>query len=421
MLLTNLNQQSKSGIDFFLSFTLQTEMSNPEHDPELDQKLASVYNNLRKGLRSTHKLWLEVREKVPAPKTVLGYKYEPSLRYVQNWINQQAAHSTHQHVLVKHYFPIRQNRYAPWQRMQMDVFYPGNPRDPAQQTGNTCVLLIIDTVTRYLLAYPMKSKDGSDIVKAFKQFLKDTDELNQFPPYEIDTDQESAVIGTLKTYCEENGVDIQFVINTLGQRKDTLKLAFIDRASRTLRTLIDKYQVQYDTSDWDRALPDLVYGYNHTAHEGTNVSPADMLKESNGEGEAWQKGIAEDQDRMNKLETKAEAEPWNQQNLHVGSLVRVPVDPKTFLKKSKQRWKTAPGKIIKVKDGIYYTVKSENGVENRYKKYELLPIRASMHTSIVLPDRSGRYLEPQGGARRARQEEAKERKRQRNNVHNQLH
>jgi hypothetical protein len=392
---------------------MSSNVLSSAHDPELNQKLASLYNNLHKGLRSTHKLWLQIRQKIPAPKTVLGYKYEPSLKYVKNWIQQQAAHSTHQQVLVKNYFPIRKNRSAPWERMQMDIFFPGNPHDKAQYTQHTCVLLCIDTVTRYLLAYPMKSKSGEELKSAFEKFLHDTDKLNQFPPEEIDTDQESGIVGTLKSWCEEKGLDTQFVSNDLGPgRKDRLKLAFIDRATRTIRTLLDKYQVQYDTADWDRALPDLVYGYNHTATEETGVSPTDMLNESHNEGESWKAGQAEDEDRMNQLESKAEKEPWNQKDVHIGSMVRVPVDPKTFAKKSKQRWKTAPGEVTKVTDGVYFTVKSENGIENRYKKYELLPVRSSMHSNISLKQVNKTYSIPEGGKRKVRIEEQRKQRRQ---------
>lgn len=393
---------------------------NPtSHDPELDLKLAESYNNLRKGLRSTHRLWLQVRQKVPAPHTVHKYKFEPSLAYVKNWIQQQAAHSTHQSLPVDHYFPIQKNRSAPWQRMQMDIFFPGNPQDEAQYTKHTCVLLIIDTVTRYLLAYPMKSKDGPDVVAAFEEFLKDTDELNEFPPVEIDIDQESSFLGTLKNYCTQHGLGIQFVTNRFGPDKhsDDLKLAFINRACRTLRTLIDKYQVQYDTADWDQALPELVYGYNHTPNESTGESPVKMLEDSHNEGEAWRDGQSHDQHRVDKLTAKAEAAPWNQTDLHIGSLVRVPIPVKTnggkFRKRSKQRWKTAPGKISAIKDGVYYTVKSENGAEHTYKKTELLPISASTHSNIAIKRKDPRvgYQLPNGGKRKLEQEAARKARR----------
>jgi hypothetical protein len=381
-------------------------MSDARSNPDLDKNLASLYNNVDTGLRSAHSLWLHIRQRVPAPRTVLGYKYEPTYRYVQNWIQNQASHSTHTNQRVKHYFPIRANRYAPCERMQMDIMFVGNANDTAvvgSDRESTCALIIIDTVTRYLFAYPMKSKSGSEIISAFGKFLSDIDKLNQFPPTEMDVDQEAGFQGSLKTWCQEKGYDINFVPNTLGTLKDNLKLAFVDRSIRTLRTLIDKYQIQHDTSDWLHALPEMVESYNNTPNSATGEKPEEMLLSGNTEGESWQSGRLQDEKQMDQRQEKAEEEPWNKADIGVGSLVRLPVSVRnsTFYKKSKQRWQTVPTKVTGIEKGIYYNVETPSGTQHQYKKYQLLPVRKSMHSNISDTSLYPFNSDAKGGVRRA--------------------
>lgn len=376
------------------------------HDPELNQNLANLYNDPDTGLRSARRLWTQIRKKVPAPGTVSGFKYEPTYKYIQSWIHNQAAHSTHATNQVKHYFPITNNRHAPWERMQMDIMFPGNPNDKpvvGNDKESTCILVIIDTVTRYLLAYPMKSKSQEDVLTAFEQFLQDTDKLGQFPPMEMDVDKEAS-FQPLAAWCKRNQYDIDFQENTLGseQDKDTLKLAFVDRAIRTLRTLIDKYQIQYDTTDWIHGLPSLIKGYNDTPHEATGESPSAMLKASSDEGNEWEDGTRTDTKRAAKLHEKAEAEPWNQRDIRIGSLVRVPEPPRAFYKQSKQKWQTVPTKVTDVVNGIYYKVRT-SGKDHLYKKYQILPVRLSMHSNIYDTD-----LYPEGGAQGGQRRESEQ-------------
>lgn len=388
-------------------------MSN--HDPDLNQQLADAYNDTKHGLCSAKSLWERVRQTIPMPTVPRGFKYEPSLQYVKNWLVNQAAHSTHTAQQVKHYYPITNNRYAPFQRVQMDIMFPGGQsdkpvvmKDPINDKDKTCILVFVDTVTRYLLAYPMNSKSGDEVTRTFANgFLNDIDKLNQMPPVEIDCDSEPSFMAPLKHWCSSHGYMIEFKSNSLGDhRKDQLALAFIDRAIRTLRTLLDKYQIQYDTTDWVQALPALVDGYNNTPHAGTGVSPVAMLKGSFNENEDWEKGQFNDTNRVHSLVEKASEEPWSKRDIEVGDRVRIPVETGKFYKRSKQRWQTHPYTVKAIEDGVYYKLDGgTKGMRSKYKKYELLPVRLSLHSDQAAP--FGLYYGSrsanEGGQRRKRE------------------
>lgn len=387
-------------------------MSNRNHDPNLDQRLADAYNDPKLGLRSAKLLWEKVREKRPV--TVgrrTQQQWEPSYQYVKNFIANQASHSTHTSQKVRHYLPIRGNRYAPFERMQMDIMFPGQEGDKGvvgtdDEKNQSCILVLVDTVTRYLFAYPMTQKNGAEAESAFKKFLSDLRRLGQFPPVEMDMDSDST-FEPLKDWCEQTNEEIEFKTSSLGRNngKDELFLAFIDRAIRTLRTLMSKYQVQYDTTDWAHILPQIVEGYNNTAHSVTEVSPLKMVQGSSDDSEDYQKGKFNDDNHMENAEDKAKEEPWYKKDLQVGDLVRVPVSKENpFYKQSKQKFRTLPYPVKSIDHGIYYNVDTygATGIRTKYKKYQLLSVRNSLHSHKDMNSLYNSHTsQNQGGLRRA--------------------
>lgn len=345
-------------------------------DINIEQQLTQAYNDPTRGFRSAKRLWELVRKKIPGSN-----KWIPPITLVKEWINNQAAHSVHTPQIVKTYFPIRENRGTPFQRMQMDIMFPDK-----KEGGMSCILMLIDTYTRYILAYPMKGKTANDVIEAFKKALYEIQEnLNQFLPLQIDCDNEGAFYSTfLRKIAEDN--NINFNTNQVGDHK---ALAFIDRATRTFRTLISKYNTAADTTDWLEVLPKLVENYNTTPHSSTKESPLAMVKDVVSAENPNPLGQINENERMNKQEAKASLEPWAKRVFKVGDQVRIPVNFATFTKKTKPRWKTKPETITdmipakKLEGGVYYYVSNNPGI--KFRKYELLPIKDNKFSPYLSP------------------------------------
>lgn len=328
----------------------------------IEQKLSDAYNDAVTGFRSAQSLWESVRIRVAA------HKFNPTLKFVKDWIANQASSSVHTAIpKVKTYFPIREARGVPFERMQMDIMFPGK----TDQTF-TCILLLIDTVTRYLFAYPMKTKQEGSIITAFSKFIKDLNAMNQFTPVQIDCDNEGGFFsGFVQDYMTENNINLNY-----NQKDDHLALAFIDRATRTIRTLLNKYNIAHDNTDWVNVLPKLIEGFNKHKNLSTTLSPDEFMKNPSNPV-----GLLNDQERMNEQEKKASTQQWYKNKIDVGDLVRIPEDQGRFYKKSKAKWKTTPERVTGIKGDVYYYVTNHPGV--KYRKYELLPVKENNLSSSL--------------------------------------
>ena len=60
---------------------------------------------------------------------------------------------------------------------------------------------------------------------------------------------------------------------------DHKKLGIVDRAVRTLRGMINKYMVAYNTSEYIDVLNDIVQNYNNTYHSGIKKEPINVKHE----------------------------------------------------------------------------------------------------------------------------------------------
>ena len=174
-----------------------------------------------------------------------AYKFYKSqnkytLAQIQGMIGKQEAYQINRQGTATAFFPIL--GVAPGS-YQADLMFPEAWR------GYTCVLCIINVITRVAYCYAQRSK--SDTYDNLRLWLKSLDGKVSF----VQTDSGSEFVNhKVKALFEEEGIEFHAVDpgDHTGQGK-------VERFNGTLRRLITVYESAYKTRDWVSVLPDLVF------------------------------------------------------------------------------------------------------------------------------------------------------------------
>ena len=140
--------------------------------------------------------------------------------------------------------------------------------------GFKYILIVIDIFSKYLYTEPLKTKNGTEMVQAFRKILKNTN-----PPEHLRTDggSEFRSVTISKLYRELN---IEHYVT-----QSEHKAYFAERVIGTLRTTLARYMVYHNTHKWVDVLPDLTANYNATYHSTIRMSPKDVTKDN--EQQVW--------------------------------------------------------------------------------------------------------------------------------------
>ena len=120
------------------------------------------------------------------------------------------------------------------------------------------ILACVDIFTRKAYSIPMKLKDNSNVNKALKELFKQADTT----PYIITSDSDTSFTSkeTQKLFNQN-----EIVHNTVPVG-DHHSLGIIDRFARTLKTILHKRFIKYDSLNWVDILPKIVENYNNSPH-----------------------------------------------------------------------------------------------------------------------------------------------------------
>lgn len=179
----------------------------------------------------------------------------------------------------------RQNPYikisAPPDSFTMDIMdvtsYPAQDKDRplhskrykilsnVHSAGHEYVLVLIETTSRKIFAYPMRNKTAATTYEKFQQFLKDSH--NRVSNVTSDLGNEYTKIWDDKE-LRKRGVRF-FKVNA--SENYHTPLAMVDRAIRTLRTLLYLYFSESGKYNFHEAIPKIVEIYNNTTHSSLYV------------------------------------------------------------------------------------------------------------------------------------------------------
>ena len=152
-----------------------------------------------------------------------------------------------------------------WQRMAIDIVGPV----PVSNKGNNNILVMIEYVTRYVIAVPLKETSAQTIMRKFIKHVINAEGI----PSELLTDQgKNFQSTTMAELCKQLGIK-QLRTNAYHPQTD----GAVERANRTIGDMLTAH-VHNNPREWDEHLNYVVAAYNRTPHSSTGEAPFFLLK-----------------------------------------------------------------------------------------------------------------------------------------------
>jgi transposase InsO family protein len=153
--------------------------------------------------------------------------------------------------------------HRPWSRIQID-YMTGLP---ASTTGNTCILVCIDTFTRYIEMQPYKKATGANTIDFLEKFIR-----NHTIPEHIQSDGGSHFNKkTMPAWFEK--YNIQHHFTSVGHAQSNGKVEHMnERIVTKIRAVIG-----YKYKTWDEVLPQVASTLNSEFNRSIGMSPFEAL------------------------------------------------------------------------------------------------------------------------------------------------
>ena len=186
--------------------------------------------------------------------------------YVNNWLEKQDVYSRH--------YPVRKK----FERNKMMVYtidemWMADLIDvSALKTYNNeyCfILTVIDGLSRFGWAIPLKSKHGNGVATAFEKIFKQ----GRIPQRLITDAGKEFLNSNVKTLMKKNEV---YLSPTTSDEKAFL----VERWNRTLKEKMWKYFTAHGTFKYTDQLDNLVAAYNSSVHRSIDMAPIHVTREN---------------------------------------------------------------------------------------------------------------------------------------------
>ncbi len=175
---------------------------------------------------------------------------------------------------------------APPYSFQIDVIHL--PAYKATNGNKDRFFLAIDILSRKAFAYVLKSGKVPDVLKAYKQLLKDAKpNLPKWTPTYVEGDD----FFEAKAFYDYS-ISKSIPVHTGVAKDDHIasgdRLGIVDRCTRTLKVLISKRMAADDDTKWTKWLQEIVELYNQTPNAGAgNQAPLDAYADFHGMYRKW--------------------------------------------------------------------------------------------------------------------------------------
>uniref|UniRef100_A0A0K0FSN1 Integrase catalytic domain-containing protein n=1 Tax=Strongyloides venezuelensis TaxID=75913 RepID=A0A0K0FSN1_STRVS len=148
----------------------------------------------------------------------------------------------------------------PFENLAVDIC---GPIQPTSQRGNKFIIIFIDSMTRFTMAYPIKKYDYEHIIECLQDLV-----FTHGAPVSIRCDNAP----NFKSHSWKDALD---VVNINLQHSTEYHSRGNSLAERALRNLQDglKKLIKEDVLNWDKCVKPLCYFYNINICKSTNTSP----------------------------------------------------------------------------------------------------------------------------------------------------
>lgn len=240
----------------------------------------------------------------------LGYR--GTLAHVETYLKQQDAYTLHRKLRLN--FPRRRTISR-----SIDHQWQGDlvvlDRLSKYNRGFRYILTLIDVLSRFAFALPLKRKQGVLVVAAFKKIFK----ASKRKPKKLQTDEGTEFYNAqVKKYLKEQNI-IHF------SSMSDQKCAIVERFNRTLMEKMFKYFTAKNTLSYVHVLPRLIESYNARRHRSLGMSPKNVTKKN--QRAVWNK--------LYKGAVNMKNKPFK---FPIGQTVRLSKYRKTFRKGYLPKW-----------------------------------------------------------------------------------
>jgi len=227
--------------------------------------------------------------------------------------------------------------------------------------GYKYILTVIDLLTRYAWAIPLKSKKENEIVDALAKIMSESDRY----PKLIWADKEAAFLSRVftknfaKVYQTQTDTDFQ--------------ASYIERWNRTLKEKLWYKFTKHETNQWVNKLQKVVHKYNNTIHSSIGITPEQASERKRGSrGPRAPLEWTEEQYLLQKQDDKLSKVKKSPPKLRIGDFVRLAVSKEKFEKGFTPNWTRELFKIVEVRHTKppTYKVVDEQGEEIEGPMYE---------------------------------------------------
>lgn len=217
------------------------------------------------------------------------------------------------------------------------------------------ILTVIDNVSKFAWAIPLKNKTGAELTKALRSLFKEgrvpknlyVDQGTEFYNHQVKGLLQSHEVHLYSTFSEK-------------------KASICERFNRTLKNKMWKEFSLQGNYKWIGLLPDLLFQYKNTKHRSIKMKPSDVT-------------IAQER-KLVKILNTTELK-INTPRFKVGNNVRISKYKGIFEKGYTPNWSTEIFTIVEVHKtrSVTYKIKDYKNevLKGSFYEFELLPVKYS--------------------------------------------
>ncbi|CAB4042433.1 uncharacterized transposon-derived, partial [Paramuricea clavata] len=237
-------------------------------------------------------------------------KHQISRNKIRLWLQKQDTYTLHKPVRYR----FKRNRVivgAIDEQWEADLVIMDSISK--YNNGFKYILTVIDVLSKYAWAEPIKTKTGENLVKAFEKILK-----KGRKPETFHTDKGTEFMNRkFQAFLKKH--NIRFFTT-----QNETKASIVERFNRTLKTKMWKYFTAKNTLKYVDILQKLVKSYNHSRHRSIGMRPVDVNEDN--ESIVWQKRYGEESDKPVRFK------------FNIGDQVRIGKARRTFKKGYLPSW-----------------------------------------------------------------------------------
>ena len=226
------------------------------------------------------------------------------------------------------------------------------------------ILTVIDVLSKYAWAVPLRDKSAKSIIEAFKVILQ-----GNRKPFFIRTDQGKEFVNQyFKRFLKPRD------IHHFTSKNMEIKCAIVERFNRTLKGRMFKYFTSKGTRRYIDILQDLVDAYNSSFHRSIKMRPIDakdsnilfkniygvsnieeLYNKRNKDKDLEEADIVRKQYKFNPFD-KGFYPNWTDQTFEIAAKADAPIKPLYKIKDEKENiidQRFYPEQVQKIKENLY--------------------------------------------------------------------